>query len=215
MMCQPVKSGPVSGPLTGVTVTSILPLLLFTAVSTLTPGAATTLATASGAHFGFRSSVPLMAGAACGLAFLGAAAGGGLAGLVAAAPVLQTALKAAGSLYLLWLAWRIACSGRPQSGDGQARPTSYVGGVWLMLQNPKGWAITLSAAASFSALVAGPWQLALLLAAAFGVISGLSLCLWCLAGGALGRLLRSDLQWRLLNGGLAVLLAASILPMWL
>ena len=51
-----------------------LPLILFAVVSTFTPGAATTLATASGAHFGFRRSVPLMAGAALGLASMAATA---------------------------------------------------------------------------------------------------------------------------------------------
>jgi threonine/homoserine/homoserine lactone efflux protein len=40
---------------------SLAPLILFAAVSTVTPGGATTLATASGAQFGFRRSVPLMA----------------------------------------------------------------------------------------------------------------------------------------------------------
>ena len=47
---------------------AILPLVLFVVVSTITPGGATTLATASGAQFGFRRSVPLIAGIAAGLA---------------------------------------------------------------------------------------------------------------------------------------------------
>ncbi|TIX53380.1 MAG: LysE family translocator, partial [Mesorhizobium sp.] len=47
---------------------TILPLALFALISTSTPGIATTLSTASGAQFGFRRSVPLMAGSAAGLA---------------------------------------------------------------------------------------------------------------------------------------------------
>jgi threonine/homoserine/homoserine lactone efflux protein len=47
---------------------AILPLVLFALVATATPGIATTLSTASGARFGFRRSVPLMAGSAAGLA---------------------------------------------------------------------------------------------------------------------------------------------------
>ncbi|WP_164066717.1 LysE family transporter, partial [Serratia marcescens] len=73
------------------------------------PGA-TTLATASGARFGLRRSVPLMAGIAFGLTCLAAAAAAGLAGLLLAAPMLQLAMKLAGSLYLFWLALAIGRS---------------------------------------------------------------------------------------------------------
>ncbi|TIX04314.1 MAG: LysE family translocator, partial [Mesorhizobium sp.] len=83
---------------------TILPLALFALISTSTPGIATTLSTASGAQFGFRRSVPLMAGSAAGLATVAAAGAAGLAGLLAAVPSLQLAMKIAGSLYLIWLA---------------------------------------------------------------------------------------------------------------
>ncbi len=92
---------------------AILPLVLFVIVSTITPGGATSLATASGAQFGFRRSIPLMSGIAIGLASLAAAAAAGLAGLLLAAPSLQTAMRLAGSAYLLWLALKIARSGPP------------------------------------------------------------------------------------------------------
>ena len=85
----------------------MLPLILFAVVATVTPGGATALATASGVHFGFRRSLPLMAGIAFGLASMAAAAAIGLASLLLALPSLQFAMKTAGTLYLLWLAWRI------------------------------------------------------------------------------------------------------------
>lgn len=62
------------------------------------------------------------------------------------------------------------------------------------MQNPKGWAMTLGAAASFAGLAGGAAELARHLR---------------------GGLLRSAWQWRLLNGALALALAASIAPMWL
>ena len=82
---------------------TILPLALFVVVATGTPGGATTLATASGAQFGFRRSVPLMAGIVAGLASLAAVSAAGLAGLLLAAPSLQIAMKVAGSAYMIWL----------------------------------------------------------------------------------------------------------------
>lgn len=194
---------------------TILPLALFVLVATITPGGATTLATASGAQFGFRRSVPLMAGIAAALAALAAAAAAGLAGLLLAAPSLQTAMRLIGSAYLLWLAWQIARSGPPRSGADMGAPTSFLGGACLLWLNPKGWAMTLGAAASFATLASGPLHLAALLGAAFGLAAVLSLSLWCAAGLVLARLLRTERQWRVLNAALGALLAASIVPMWL
>ena len=121
------------------------PLGAFAAVATITPGGATTLATASGARFGFRRSVPLMAGIAIGLASLAAAAAAGLAGLLLARPSLQVAMKGIGSAYLAWLAWQVGRSGPPRLGAGAAEPTGFLGGACLLWLNPKGWAMALAA----------------------------------------------------------------------
>ena len=75
--------------------------------------------------------------------------------------------------------------------------------------------MTLGAAASFAALASGPFQLGVLLGCAFGVAAILSLSLWCVAGLLLGRLLKTDTQWRTLNILLGFLLVISIAPMWL
>ena len=193
--------------------TGLLSLASFVLVSTITPGGATMLASASGAHFGFRRSLPLMAGVAAGLACMAACSAAGLGSLILALPSLQLVMKLAGSAYLLWLAWRIARSGAPRSSASVARPTSFLGAVWLLWHNPKGWAMTLGAAASFATL-AGPLQLVALLATFFALGALLSLSLWCLAGLLLARLLRTELQWRALNTVLGVLLAGSIVPVW-
>ena len=94
------------------------PLAIFAIAATVSPGGATTLATASGANFGFRRSVPLMAGIAFGLASMAAAASAGLGGLISREPSLQVAMKAVGSAYLIWLAIMVARSGPPRSGAG-------------------------------------------------------------------------------------------------
>ncbi|MDN7752317.1 LysE family translocator [Burkholderia gladioli] len=192
-----------------------LPLLVFVLVSTITPGGATTLATASGAHFGYRRSLPYMVGIAAGLASMAASTAAGLGGVVLALPGLQLGMKALGSLYLLWLAWRIGRSGPPHVAARLNEPAGFVGGLWMLWHNPKGWTMTLGAAASFAALAPGPLQLAGLLGASFGVAAMLSLSVWCLAGLFLARLLRTGAQWRMLNRVLALLLVISIVAIWL
>jgi threonine/homoserine/homoserine lactone efflux protein len=192
-----------------------LPLAIFAIVSTITPGGATTLVTASGAHFGYRRSLPLMTGIAAGLASMAASAAAGLGSIVLAMPSLQFTMKIVGSLYLVWLAWKIGRGGPPHLEAAIAKPTSFLGAVWLLWHNPKGWAMTLGAAGSFAALATSPLQLGALLGASFGIAALLSLSLWCVAGLLLARLLRTDMQWRILNALLGLLLAASIVPMWI
>ncbi|WP_198651280.1 LysE family translocator [Salinicola sp. CPA57] len=194
--------------------TEILPLLLFVVTSTMTPGGATTLATASGAHFGYRRSLPLMGGIAVGLGSMGASTAAGLGAILLALPSIQVAMKALGSLYLLWLAWKIAQSPPPHAQTTLAKPTRFLGGIWLLWHNPKGWAMTLSAAASFATLASGPIQLGALLGLSFGLAAFGSLTLWCAVGLLLARLIRTDQQWRLVNMTLGALLGASIIPMW-
>ncbi|MBU6491397.1 MAG: LysE family translocator [Burkholderiales bacterium] len=192
-----------------------LPLIVFVVVATVTPGSATTLAVASGANFGYRRSLPYMMGIAVGLGSMAAAAATGLGGIMQANPDLQSALKLIGSLYLVWLATRIARSASPHAASAPRNPIGFAGGVWMLWHNPKGWAMTLAAAASFAVIVHGPGRLAALLGISFAVAAMTSLSIWCMAGLALARLLRSERQWRCLNGVLAALLVASIVAMWL
>ncbi len=193
---------------------SLLPLMLFALVSTITPGGATTLATASGAHFGFRRSIPVMTGFAFGLGSMACAAAAGLGGVLMALPMLQIVMKALGTLYLIWLAVRIGRSGEPHHAREMTKPTGFVAGVWMLWHNPKGWAMTISAAASFAALATGPFRLAILLGSTFCLIAAFSLAIWCILGHMLARLLKTRWQWRAINIALAGLLVISIVPMW-
>ena len=197
------------------TPSALVPLAVFVLIATVSPGGATSLATASGASFGYRRSLPLIGGIAAGLASMSVAAATGLASVLLALPWLQLAMKAAGSLYLVWLAWQIAGRGAPNLAGGRARPLSFAAGIWMLWHNPKAWAMTTGAAASFTALADGPVRLAILLGLAFGLSATLSLSLWCGAGQLLGRLLRTERQWCILNAILGALLALTVVPLWL
>ncbi|HDR9126513.1 amino acid transporter [Burkholderia vietnamiensis] len=195
---------------------TLFSLIVFVIVATITPGGATTLATASGTQFGFRRSVPLLGGIALGLASLAALAAAGLAGLLHAVPALQLIMKVLGSVYLIWLAWEIASSGAPtHSANTPKAPTGFIGGALLLWLNPKGWTMALGAAASFAALTPDPVRLAAILGSAFGLAAIVSLVLWCTAGVLLGRTLRTARHWRIANAALGMLLALSIVPIWI
>lgn len=193
----------------------LFPLLVFAAIATLTPGGATVLVASSGARFGFRKSIPLLVGTASGVSALCASAAAGLGALLQARPELELTVRVLGTGYLLWLGWRIANSGAPDSAEGTAhKPTGLFGGVLLLALNPKAWATAIGAAATFASLSASPVTLALLMGGVFGCFAILSLCLWSAIGTVIAKALRTERQWNILNGVLGLTLAASIAFMW-
>lgn len=193
----------------------MISLITFALIATISPGGATTLATASGVQFGLTRSIPLVLGIAFGLASLNAAVSGGLGGLIQTFPQIQIALKLFGSAYLLWLAWMIGKSGAPnRNSSDSASPIGFTKGVLLLWLNPKGWTMAVSAAAAYATLSNSPERLALLLGVVFGLASLVSLTLWCIGGQWLSLFLKTEQQWRYVNIALGVLLAVSIIPMW-
>lgn len=194
---------------------SFWPLVMFTVVATITPGGATTLATASGAQFGLRRSAPLLLGIATGLASMAAGAAFGLANILLINPLLPTALKTVGTLYLLWLAWKVARAPAPGTGATAQRPIGYIAGLWMLWYNPKAWAMTGGAAAAYAHLASDPSTLAALMGLCFGLAACASLSAWCVAGRELARRIRKPVHWRMINGALGALIVASTVQMWL
>lgn len=193
----------------------LLSLVAFAVVATSTPGGATTLATASGAQFGFKRSLPLLGGISIGLATLIGAVGSGLGAVVQSVPQIQMGIRVAGSLYLLWLAWTVSRLCKPTTETGtDVAPIGFATGFLLLWLNPKGWTLAISIASVYAGLSSNPLHLALIVGTAFGLAAALSLTLWCLTGHWLARILKTDNQWRAVNITLGLILVASIVPMW-
>jgi threonine/homoserine/homoserine lactone efflux protein len=193
----------------------LLSLVTFAAIATASPGGATALATASGMRFGVMRSLPLLFGIAIGLASLVGVVAGGLGSLVMSWPPLQFWLRLVGSAYLLWLAWSVGRRGAPTTDGAQREhPIPFGGGFLLLWSNPKGWTMAVGAAGAYTTLANDPVRLGVLLATVFGVAAIVSLLLWCSGGQLLARALKTERQWRAVNIALALLLVASILPMW-
>ena len=84
-----------------------------------TPGPNNIMLLSSGLNYGFRRTLPHIAGITFGFAFMVGAVGLGLGAVFIAYPVLQTILKYAGVAYLIYLAAVIAMSGAGHAGAGQ------------------------------------------------------------------------------------------------
>ncbi len=192
----------------------LISLAAFALVSSITPGPNNLMLMASGANFGFKLTIPHMLGVTLGFMLMVLLVGLGLVQLFDAWPLSYTLLKIVSVAYLLFLAWKIARAGPPQSAadDAAARgqPLTFVQAALFQWVNPKAWAMALTALSVYSpsqsiAAVA-------LVAAIFGLINLPSVSLWILLGQQMRRLLTSPKRLAVFNISMAVLLLASLYP---
>src|SRR6195256_4150028 len=95
----------------------LIALIVFGAVMAFTPGPNNIMVLSSGLTYGFRRSLPHIAGIAIGVSLMVASVGLGFGAIFIAYPVLQTILKYAGIAYLVYLAGAIAMSGAATPGQ--------------------------------------------------------------------------------------------------
>lgn len=127
----------------------IAPLALYTFVCTATPGPNNIMLASSGLAFGIRRTVPHMLGISFGIAAMLILCGLGLGAVFEQWPALRWLLRIAGALYLLWLAWKLWNLTEVSPGQG-AHPLRFWQATIFQFINPKAWAMTVTAIASFS-----------------------------------------------------------------
>lgn len=179
-----------------------------------TPGPNNLMLTASGANFGVRRTLPHLIGVAVGQPVLQMVLALGLYPLFERWPLLRLGLQIFGSLYLLWLAWRIAVAGAPSDPARRARPLTLLEGLGFQFLNPKAWMMGISAISLFSLPGASYWPSQFAVMAMF-VLVALPVCfVWGLFGHQLSNWISTDRGWRRLNGSLGALTALCVVMLW-
>lgn len=187
----------------------LLSLLLFAFASSITPGPNNMMILASGANFGFRRSLPHILGISLGHALMVFLLGLGVAQIFQLWPPAYTLLKVAAVLYMLYLAWKIAGAAAPE-GQAVGRPFTFLQAAAFQWVNPKAWTMALGAVTAYApdkALASYA-----LVALAFLTVNLPSVTFWAVLGQEMRRFLTSARRLRLFNGGMAVLLIASLWP---
>ncbi|MBI2718768.1 MAG: LysE family translocator [Rhizobiales bacterium] len=188
-------------------------LVTFAFVAAATPGPNNLMLLSSGVNFGFRRKVPHMLGIGFGFTFMIVVVGIGLGPIFARYPQIYGALRWMGGLYMLWLAWKIANSGPVGDGRGGAQPMTFIKAALFQWVNPKGWAMMVSAIATYTLAASYVWSV-LLVAAVFGAVTFPSISSWALFGVALQRVLNHPTYRRAFNIAMALLLVASLTPLF-
>jgi threonine/homoserine/homoserine lactone efflux protein len=201
--------------------TLLISLAGFAFVSSATPGPNNLLLVSSGALFGWRRTLPLLAGILLGFAILMASAVFGLGTVVAQWPWLVTIVRVAGAAWLAWMSLRFflaAATSRATQVDREraaiSGPPGFIAGVLFQWINPKALILALSSAGAYIAIAELAYQRVVIIVGVF-FISGLVSCTtWMIAGDTLNRYMtsgRSAMYVNLVMGILILLTAVHIL----
>jgi|TARA_B110000908_G_scaffold79170_1_gene94880 threonine/homoserine/homoserine lactone efflux protein len=191
-----------------------IPLIIFALVGLFSPGPNVVMLTASGARFGFRATLPHLLGVPIGTGLIAAASALGLSAILLAAPNLKLAFQILAALWILWLAYKTAQAGRAGKAEDRGRPFRFHEAILFQAINPKVWAITLAASAGFGIGLSAPLE-ALRLLIVFSAVN-LGVCLfWTTIGHLLSGFLNSERVWRGFMTTMAIVMATTVILIFL
>jgi threonine/homoserine/homoserine lactone efflux protein len=193
----------------------LVAFVVFATVMFFTPGPNNIMVLSSGLTYGFRRTVPHIAGITIGFAFMVGAVGLGFGTIFLAYPVLQTILKYAGAAYLIYLAAVIAMSEPVTPGqDNRRGPMTFWGAAMFQWVNVKGWVMAIGTITAYAGIARFPWNIVIqvLLSLLLGVMSTST---WTLSGSSLRSFTTSPRAVRVFNIAMAALLLASLYPVFM
>lgn len=191
----------------------LVALALFAAASSLTPGPNNLMLLASGANFGFRRSLPHMLGIGIGFCLMVALVGLGLAQIFERHPSSQIVLKLLSTIYLLWLAYKIATTTSTGRAQATSRPMTFFEAAAFQWVNPKAWAMALSATATYAP--DQEFRTIMITALVFAAVNLPSVSTWTLLGQQISPWLSNPIRLRAFNRTMAALIVASLFPVLL
>jgi threonine/homoserine/homoserine lactone efflux protein len=187
--------------------TQLWAVVVFSIVGSFTPGPNTTIATATGANFGFRAVMPHIMGVPFGLSTMLVLGSLGVAGLLVALPAATGIVKWVGVLYMLYLGGLLLRSAR--WGEARvARPLTFWQSAMFQYVNPKAWMLAAATASAYVPGHSAPSRTTLVCAVWSGACI-LSLAAWAGLGAGLREWLSVGNRLRGFNAVMAVALVAT------
>ena len=187
----------------------LISLSLFMFVTSCSPGPNNILASYSGFNFGVLKTIPHMLGVIFGFTFLVSVMNFGLINIFQKLPVMQEILKYTGSLFLIYLAYKISFS-KSNSNNLTKNPVKFIETFFFQFINPKSVIVAIIMVSTYvekgkNFLIYSFWVIGV--AFLFAVIS---ITFWTLLGKFLRRFATNEKFIKRFNYVMSFLLLACI-----
>ncbi len=189
----------------------VIAMAVYSFVLAVTPGPNNTALLALGGRFGFRATVPYLAGMAVGLIVLVGVMALGLGALLEVYPVGFMALKYIAFAFVLYLAWRTLGIGKSRRRSEADKPISIWQSAVFQLVNPKAWIATGTLIAAYVPEGTRVWGF-VIAAVTFVVATLPGAMVWAFAGQAVSFLLSGSRAHRIFSMVMAAALVATMVP---
>ncbi len=196
------------------TLAMILSIATFTLSTSISPGPNNIMLLSSGLTFGYKRTIPHMAGVFLGFPLMVLIVGLGMGALFEKFPIVLTILKGVGILYLFWMAYKIAnnSSSYDVEENTESKPFSFMQAAMFQWVNPKAWIMAITSISIFvTSNENGLFQIIIISLIYF--LSGCVSCnTWAFGGTVLKKFIKSEKSVQRLNIAMAILLVASVIP---
>lgn len=169
----------------------ILPIASFAFVTTFTPGPNNVLLLSSGLRFGFKLTLPHIAGIQFGVGTQLVLSALGFGVLLMSLPYADIILKVVGTTYLLYLAWMLRRTSFSENPSTSAKPFTFVQAWLFQFVNPKAWMLTITAGSLFLPKYDSLSLSVITLCATFLCVGSFSSCSWTVMGASIRRFLQT------------------------
>jgi threonine/homoserine/homoserine lactone efflux protein len=180
-----------------------------------TPGPNNMMLIYSGANFGFKRTIPHVAGIVFGTCLLNMTAVMGLKPLIDTWPQLMLLLKITGSVWLVLIGWKMANASNTQADREASKPMRFMSAALFQFANPKAITATLALVSLILVAIEANDNLLWLIIAIIPPLSFAAIIPWVVAGKGIRRFLSTDLRWKIFTRGTGSLTAGCALFLWL
>jgi len=164
----------------------LVPLIFFSIAAAFTPGPNNIIGSFSGFNFGIKKSIPLILGVTFGYTMLISLAAGGLNLIFTAYPLLKTIIKIIGSVFLVYLAYKISFQTQIQKQTIK-KPVKFLDTFIFQFINPKGVFAAITSISLFVELGENYIFHSLVVITVSFFCAVTSITSWCLLGKFLSR----------------------------
>ena len=191
-----------------------LSMALFWIVAAYTPGPNNVIASYSGFNFGIKKTLPHILGVSLGFTSLTFLLIVGLVNIFKIYPIIQTSLKYLGSLFLLYLAFKI-CFSKVNNEKKNENPVTFIETFVFQFLNPKGVLIGIIIVSTYVELGENYFNYATQVVIFAFIVSLTSITFWTFVGKYLRKFATNEKFIKYFNYAMSGLLLLSIITFYI